>query len=299
MEIRNLTELREWAKAHGFADSWWYSVNGTVSGESVKLSKIPREGTIHILSADSRGTEFESWHCFRYPGYKTPEEVVEQLERNRKKLEPTEKQKVALEFFGKQRNGFTKMEASQYLDEAFNSPSFDSMAYREYKWSQRHRIYNDAEIFAELLERMQFTDFLIRESIAEGTKKAILTRAFTEGIPEADFQNFVMASYPKLVLSDSTRKRKQADSAAWDEAWQGLKEWEKNQEKPRRFTFLQKPPKPDILLNVSAYSEKSRGAKWKRRFQIAFLLLGILFLIWVALKLFPITKTDLDAFGML
>jgi hypothetical protein len=224
MKIRNSTELRDWAGANGFADSWWYSVNGTVSGKSEKLSKIPKEGTVHILNADSRETDSEEWFCFRYSGYKTAEEVGEELDRKRQATQLTKKQKVALEFMGHPTAGLSKGEASRLLDIGFDSLGFDTQAFESFKWERRQEAYSLAEILSILFERAQFIDGILRDQIADEKKRFAVEEAISAGVNEGSFIPYLRAKHPEFFVTDATRRRKQNAHQQRSELWEGFSE---------------------------------------------------------------------------
>ncbi len=84
MIILNLTKLRAVAMVNGWSDQWRYSINGTIATEPVKIVEVPREGTVFVSNANNPDTAEAAWICFRYPGYKTPEEIAEAEEARRR-----------------------------------------------------------------------------------------------------------------------------------------------------------------------------------------------------------------------
>ena len=69
------------AKVNDWSDQWRYSINGTIANEPVKIVEVPREGTVLVSNANNPDTAEAAWICFRYPGYKTPEEIAEAKRR--------------------------------------------------------------------------------------------------------------------------------------------------------------------------------------------------------------------------
>ena len=124
MKTLKITEIRQVAKDNEWPDSWWYLIDGTVSDEPIKIGKAPRENTVLVQNEQDAG---KAWIRFRYPGYITPEELEDKAEKERQQAEaerlrkiPTEKQKVALEFFGKNSENVTRQQASELLDGFFD-----------------------------------------------------------------------------------------------------------------------------------------------------------------------------------
>lgn len=239
MKILRVTELREWAKEKGFPDSWWFSVDGTVSTEPAKLSNVPKAGAVHVMNASCLGTADEEWIWFRYSGYKTPEEIAEAnapTDRQREQLARfgrtsegltkkeasdllsqlfeyslTESQKVALEFFGYNSEEISKKEASAILDRGFKN--CDSEAYRRFQWQNRHRLWDQREILRKVFDG----EVSIRERVPAPKKFRAIDDALANGIDEDNFIPFLQSNYPEIFLADSTVRRKRADQRRWDE----------------------------------------------------------------------------------
>ncbi len=84
MIILNLTKLRAVAKVNDWSDQWRYSINGTIAKEPVKIGEVRREGTVLVSNANNPDTSEAAWICFRYPGYKTLEEIAAAEEAKRR-----------------------------------------------------------------------------------------------------------------------------------------------------------------------------------------------------------------------
>lgn len=248
MKTLNVNQLREWAKGNGFKDSWWFSQNGTVSMAAEKLAQVPKDGTVHVLNADARGTDSEEWICFRYPGYKTPEEIAEATERRRQANALTEKQKVALEFMGHPTENLSKAEASDLLDKGFNAPGFQSEAYDAFKWERRNRIYSKAEILSILFERAQSSGMRIQ--IAEAKKKKAIEEALSEGIGEEGFLPYLTTRFPEFFVSEATQRRKEAERQRNADVWRDMSAFEST---PHR--------KPAGQIRAPGSRRESKGSK--------------------------------------
>lgn len=207
MKILKITELRNWAKEQGYSDSWYYRVEGIGSVQPSKIAKVPREGDVDVRNADSPNNEENSWFRFRYPGYETPEEIVEKIEAERRRNQPSPKQTVALEFFGYATEGVDRDKASDILDKCFSS-DYDLEEYQEFKWKNRKRIYDETELYQELLKRGQNKTFHLRENISYEKMREVITEAKKQCIIDTEFYAFIGRTFPELLLADSTRKRK-------------------------------------------------------------------------------------------
>ena len=207
MKICTITELRRWAKASQFSDSWWYSREGEVSSECVKISDVPRDGDVHVHNADENASGAENWILFRYPGYETGEEREAREFAKKARNSPTPKQIVALEFFGHSAEGLTKQAAKHYLEGYFEGLK-DSEGYHNYVRANRYRIYSGRELLKEVFRDHQYRTYHLRESVPEDEKRQSIEVALSEGIGEDGLLNFLAENYPHFFLKESTRKRK-------------------------------------------------------------------------------------------
>lgn len=221
MRVLKITELRKWAKENNLPDEWWFCVNGDVKPAMAKIGDIERDGTIQVMNVAAQGGELEEWFLFRYPGFKTEEEIQEAEEKKRKRNEPTEKQKVALEFMGHPTEGVTKLEASDLIEKYFRSDTYDTFIegpkYADYKWSQRHRIFSPRQILREQFSRLQNTSYEVRLSVSDSRRDKLLDLAHEQGIDEYSLAEFLRQQDPKLFVADSTRRKKQNEAAIWRE----------------------------------------------------------------------------------
>lgn len=211
MKTLKITDIRKIAKEHDWPDSWWYCKEETVSEEPIKIGSVPRDGTVHVKNVQDTS---EDWIRFRYPGYVTPEEIEEKREAERRWEEaerqrnlPSEKQKVALEFFGKKSCNVTRQEANELLDELFDS-DWSRHEYSEFKWKHRHRIYDTKELLKQSIYRHQMTTCMLTERIADSKVEEAISRAIQEYIQEDDFIDFLKKNYANFFLSENSRRRK-------------------------------------------------------------------------------------------
>lgn len=221
MKTLKITELRRWAKENNLPDEWWYCVNGDVKPEMAKIGEIERDGTIQVMNVAAQGCELEEWFLFRYPGFRTEEEIQDAEEKKRKRNEATEKQKVALEFMGHPTEGVTKLEASELIEKYFRSDTYDSFIegpkYADYKWSQRPRIFSPRQILREQFSRLQNISYEVRQSVSDSRRDKLLDLAHEQGIDEYSLAEFLRQQDPKLFVADSTRRKKQNEAAIWQE----------------------------------------------------------------------------------
>jgi hypothetical protein len=209
-----ITEIRQDAKDNEWPDSWLYSIDGTESEAPVKIGKVPREKT--VLVRNEIASE-DDWIRFRYPGYMTPEEIEEKKENERKREEaerlrmiPSEKQKVSLDFFGKNSESVTKEEASELLGGLFDR-DYSRHDYREFQWKHRHRLYDSEELLLQNIYRHQNSTFMLTERISHARIKEAVVRAVEESIPEDQFLDFLRKHYSNFFLSEDSRKKKRRD----------------------------------------------------------------------------------------
>ncbi len=209
MEILNMTSLRRWAKDNGLKGEWWYSVNGKPAEGPTAIAKVPRTGKVIVMHAAAKGTEKEKWFWYRYPGYESPEEY-------KARTEPTEKQKVALEFFGKRHVGLTKDQASELLDKLFDRDP-DYVKYREHKWKNRYRMWKGKELLTEKFRRMQSVTGEVSERVAEDKKWKLVEEGSAAGLNDVEFEQHLRKNHPGIFVSETTRKRKVRERARLSE----------------------------------------------------------------------------------
>lgn len=236
MNALTITQLRQWAKKNNFADEWWYCLNGEVKPTKVKIGDIEREGTIQVMNVAAQECGQGEWCLFRYPGFKTDEEIREAEEKRRKQIEPSEKQKIALEFMGHPTEGVTKQRAFELIEQYFQSDSYDGMIegrdYAEYKWSQRHRIYSSREILWEQFSRLQCVTHEVRASVADSRRDKLLELALERGVDEHSLANFLRQQDPSLFVATSTRRIKQNEAEIWREVSEGMRREERGRGRP-------------------------------------------------------------------
>ncbi len=216
MTILNTTALRQYAKESEYRDLWWFCINEVVSQEAVPLRLIPKEATILVLNDDAKNQGKEEWFVFRYPGYKTEEEIVSIALKEKLAREPSAKQKVALEFFGRDSSRISREEASALLDKFFES-DYNYDAYNEFKWKNRARLWNRQEILAEAFRRLQTKAFKVREKIAEAKVSAILNDANQRDVDEINLLAFIESNYPEALLGGSSAAKKKREQAYYSE----------------------------------------------------------------------------------
>lgn len=207
-----ISEIAQLAFENDLPDEWWISINGEVMPSTSTIHKVARHGEVHVMNAAKHSSGNGEWILFCYPGFKSQEQLAMAEERKRLRSLATQKQKVALEFIGTKTKGVTISEASKIIEAFFRSEKYDSMyhgpKYREYKWSQRHRIYSREEILSELFNRLQEVTCEIRSNVAESKRDKLLKRAIDQGVNEAQFANFLKNEDPKLFVTEETRQRK-------------------------------------------------------------------------------------------
>ena len=211
MKILRITDLRNWAKENGYSDSWYYSIDGSIPTEKVKIGQVPREGNVNVLNADIKDPSEDDWIRFRYPDYETPDEIKEREEKIRIANLPSPAQIVALEFFGQKTEGIDRDQASDLLDDQFKKP-YDLEKYRDYKWKNRHRIWEGKDLLVEWLRRFQDQEFYIRESVPGDKIFRIAEEAHNQGITETRLLEYLKNNHPSIFLAESTRKKKLNES---------------------------------------------------------------------------------------
>lgn len=231
MKILRITDLRKWAKENGYSDSWYYSIDGAIPTEKVKIGQVPRDGNVNVLNADIQNPSEEDWIRFRYPDYETPEEIKEREERERRARAPWPDQVADLEFFGIDSEGVDKDQASELLRphrrKMRDEGRYDEL--KEYRWKVRHKIYEGAELFYEWMIRFRDVEFYLRESFSEEKMRTVAEQAHQQGIEEKNFLNYLRQNHPQVLLAESTRKKKISE-ANWHKRDYGT-----------NYTYVEKP----------------------------------------------------------
>jgi hypothetical protein len=204
MEILNTTELRRWAKSRKFPDSWWFSVDGKIVVGPSPVAEIPKEGQVLLMNDAARGTLDEQWLIYRYPGFKTEEE---RKEKDRIRNQPTIKQIVALEFFGHKGVCLTKAQASDLLDECFQS-GHNYGRYQEYVYSNLDRLYSGKELATQCILMLQENLFYIKENISKKRLSDLVDELVADHTPYQNYVDAIRSKYPSILLAESTRQRK-------------------------------------------------------------------------------------------
>jgi len=124
--------------------------------------------------------------------------------------EPTEKQNVALEFFGRDPSRMSRVEASETLEACFKT-DYDRERYNDFKWKHRARLWTGRDLLAEAFSRLQTKDFKVREKIAATKVSAILDDALQRGVDENNLLSFIESNYPDALLGNSSASRKKCE----------------------------------------------------------------------------------------
>ncbi len=214
-QILNATALKKLLKENNWKDNWLYIIDDKPENLSSNLASLPREGVVRVLNSEAEQNSEIDWIIFRYPGFRTQEEIQLKHAKEKAIKAPTDNQLVALEFFGVDATTLSRSEASEVLDQKF-STDFNKANYDAYKWKMRSRIYTKQEIFQLWLTKFKWESFFIRENVESDVLTAISIELADKDVAENEILDYLKLNHPNILLAESTTKRKQSGAILTD-----------------------------------------------------------------------------------